>query len=59
MNIELFLLPQELIKQKNKTVKLIFGKPISHTTFDESKSHLQWASEVKNIVYSLYQPQKK
>ncbi len=53
-NIELFLLPQELLKQKGKTLKLIFGKPVSYKTFDQTKTHLEWAQEIKKVVYSLY-----
>lgn len=52
-DIELFLLPQELVKQKNKTINVIFGKPISYKTFDKSKELIKWAQEVKNIVYNL------
>lgn len=52
-DIELFLLPQELVKQKNKTINVIFGKPISYKTFDKSKELINRAQEVKNIVYNL------
>ncbi|NPA67371.1 MAG: glycerol acyltransferase [Chlorobi bacterium] len=52
-DIELFLLPQELVKQKNKTINVIFGKPISYQTFDKSKTPLEWAREVKKTVYGL------
>lgn len=52
-NLELFLLPQELIKQKGKTVKLIFGQQIPYTMFDDTKTDAQWAAEVKKIVYDL------
>ncbi len=52
-DIELFLLPQELVKQKNKTINVTFGKPISYKTFDKSKKPLEWAQEVKKIVYNL------
>jgi putative hemolysin len=52
-NLEMFLLPDETYRHRKKKIRLIFGKPVSHTTFDKSKSHLQWAEFVKNIVYEL------
>lgn len=52
-NLELFLLPQELIKQKNSVINIYFGKPIPYETFNDSKEHIIWAQEVKNIVYRL------
>ena len=52
-DIELFLLPQELVKQKNKVINVTFGKPISYKTFDKSKHICEWADEVKKIVYGL------
>ncbi len=52
-NIELFWLPRELLKKRNKTIKIIFGKPIPWQTFDDSKSRHEWAAEVKKIAYQL------
>lgn len=54
-NLELFLLPGEIFKQRNATIPIVFGKPIPYTTFNNSKSHLEWAHEVKKIVYGLEQ----
>jgi 1-acyl-sn-glycerol-3-phosphate acyltransferase len=56
-NLEMFLLPDETYHHQNMDVHLYFGKPISHTTFDSSKSHSQWAAWVKEQVYKL--PVKK
>ncbi len=53
INIELFLLPSEVFKKRNKTINLIVGKPIQHSTFDKDKSAEKWAQEVKDIAYSL------
>ncbi|MFN8257985.1 MAG: 1-acyl-sn-glycerol-3-phosphate acyltransferase [Bacteroidales bacterium] len=53
LNLELFLLPDEMFRQKNKTIKIVIGKPISHKNFDGKKSHLEWAQEVKETVYLL------
>lgn len=52
-DIELFLLPQELVKQKNKVINVTFGKPISYKIFDKNKHICEWAQEVKKVVYGL------
>ena len=54
-NIELIYLPDEMFKLKNSTYTITFGKPIPWQTFDKSKTPLQWAQYVKEIVYSLPQ----
>jgi len=52
-NIEMFFLPREVFKQKGKTITITFGKPISYSTFDKTKSLPEWAQFVKEKVYSL------
>ena len=52
-NLEMFFLPDETMKHRNTDVHIYFGEPISHTTFDKSKTHQQWADWVKEVVYSL------
>lgn len=52
-NLEMFLLPDETYHHRNKKVQLYFGQPIPWTTFDKSKSHMQWAGYVKEKVYEL------
>ena len=52
-NLEMFLLPDETLKQKNKEIPIYFGKPISYSTFDKSKTHSEWAEWVKTKVYNL------
>ncbi len=52
-NLEFFLLPGEVFKKRNATIKIVFGEPIPYTTFDDSKTHLEWAQEVKKKVYEL------
>jgi len=52
-NIEFFLLPGEVFKKKGAEIHIVFGKPIPYTTFDDSKTHLEWAEEVKKIVYKI------
>lgn len=52
-NIEMLYLPHEMYKLKGSTIKIIFGKPISYTHFDKSKTPAQWAEYMKNMVYGL------
>jgi len=54
-NIEMFYLPDELMKHTNSEVPVYFGKPISYHTFDKSKTHLEWAQWVKDRVYEIPQ----
>ena len=54
-NIEMFYLPDELVKQKNADVYIYFGKPIPWQTFDNSKTHQEWAEWVKQATYQLKQ----
>jgi putative hemolysin len=58
-NIEMFLLSDEMFKQKGKTFTITFGKPIPWNTFDHSKHAVEWAEEVKKIAYGLSQNTKK
>jgi putative hemolysin len=51
-NFEMLLLPDEMFRQKDKTVKIHFGKPFHYSVLDERKSHAQWAELVKQYVYS-------
>lgn len=51
-NIELILLPRELFRKQNKTIKVKIMMPISYKYFDKSKSHLEWAEKIKNQVYN-------
>lgn len=56
-NLEMFLLPDETYRHRNKKLTLIFGKPIPWRMFDHTKSPQEWATWVRNIVYSL--PEKE
>jgi putative hemolysin len=53
LNIEMFLLPDEMFKQANKTIKIIFGKPIPYGTFTKQFTHLEWAQQVKDFVHNM------
>ena len=52
-NIEMLYLVDEMYGHKNKTITLIFGKPIQHSTFDKRYSDQVWAEKVKEHVYQL------
>jgi putative hemolysin len=52
-NIEMLYLADEMFKQKDKEIKLVFGKPIPWETFDKTKSALEWADWVKSKTYDL------
>ena len=52
-NIEMLYLADELFKQKDKEINLVFGKAIPWQTFDHSKTHVEWAEWVKSKSYEL------
>jgi len=52
-NLELSLLPHEIFTKRNKTIKVKIGKPLSYEMFDKSRSHLEWAQEVKDHIYTI------
>jgi len=53
LNLELLLLPREMFKKRNKTIKVSIGKPISHKMFNTNYNHFQWAQKVREYVYNL------
>jgi putative hemolysin len=52
-NIELILLPREMFKKKNKTIKVCIGKPVSYQEFNNSLTHQEWAQYMRTHIYSL------
>ena len=52
-NIEMLYLADEMFKQKNKEIKLIFGQKIPWETFDKTKTPMEWAEWVKDKAYNL------
>jgi putative hemolysin len=52
-NIEMFYLPDEMFGQINQKIHVTVGKAIPYSTLDKTKTHAQWANELKKIVYSL------
>ncbi|MBI4945578.1 MAG: glycerol acyltransferase [Bacteroidetes bacterium] len=53
MNIEMLYLVDELHKQQNNTITVIFGKEIPFETFDKRMSDSEWAEKVKEHVYRM------
>ena len=58
-NIEMLYLPDEMFRQKEKVIAVVFGKPIPWQTFDNSKSPSEWAEWVKTKSYELESVIKK
>ena len=52
-NIEMLYLPDEMFRQKNKLITLVFGKTIPWQTFDHTKSPPEWAEWVRSKSYEL------
>jgi len=52
-NIEMLYLPDEMHKQRNKTIEIIVGKTIPFETFDKTYNFNEWAQKVKNYVYAI------
>jgi 1-acyl-sn-glycerol-3-phosphate acyltransferase len=52
-NLEMLYLADEMFKQKNKEINLIFGKVVPWQTFDKSKTINEWAEWVKDRTYAL------
>lgn len=52
-NIAMLYLSDEMFKNKNKKFTVTIGKPIPWQTFDKSRTSMQWAQHVQDIVYSL------
>ena len=52
-DIELILLPREMYKKKNKTIKVKIEKPISYKSFDKTLTHKEWAEKLRKQLYQL------
>ena len=53
LNIEMVRLPAEMVNGAGKTLNIYIGKPISYSSLDNSKTPKEWASEIRNRVYSM------
>ena len=52
-NIEMAFLVDEFFKQRNKTLTIIFGKPIPYQTFDNRYNDAKWAEKLRCFSYNL------
>ncbi len=52
-NIEMLYLADEMFKQKDKEIRLVFGKKIAWQTFDNTRTAPEWADWVKSKSYEL------
>ena len=52
VNIEMLFLPDEMFKQKGRTIKIHFGKPFDPSILHSGLSHRAWAAEIKKYIYS-------
>jgi len=52
-NLEMFFLPNESYKHRNKHFVITFGKPIPFSTFDKRHTPVEWAALVKDYTYTL------
>lgn len=53
VNIAMIFLVDELFNKRGSEFTITIGKPIPYTNFDRSKTDLEWAAEVKNMVKEL------
>jgi putative hemolysin len=52
-NIEMLYLVHELFKQKNKTIRITFGRPMNADPDATQKDAKAWANEIRRTVYNL------
>jgi putative hemolysin len=53
MNFEMLFLSDELFKQRNKKIEVIFGKPIPASFFTDDKSDKEWAEYLHELVHNM------
>ena len=52
-NLELMLLPREMFKKRNSTIKVKIGKPISYESLQKETNHWDGAQKIRALVYEL------
>ncbi|MBR5300094.1 MAG: 1-acyl-sn-glycerol-3-phosphate acyltransferase [Bacteroidales bacterium] len=52
-NLGMIFLVDELFNKRGQEFVITFGKPVSYTTFDKTRTDLQWAAEIKDQVEAL------
>ncbi len=59
VNIEIFMLPREIFRFKNRKINLIFGQPISYKLFTTDKPVEYWVNYVRQRVMTLRKYKKR
>lgn len=52
-NIEMLFLVDEMFKQENKDIVIIFGRPIPVEVFDKRMNDKKWTAKIQEHVYKL------
>lgn len=52
-NFAMLMLPDEMVRSSGKAYNVKIGKPIPISTLDHSKHDIEWAQEIRNMVYKL------
>lgn len=52
-NIEMLYLVDEMVKQKDKEIRITFGKPIPYAVFGRSHKDSEWADLLRDHTYRL------
>ncbi len=58
-NLEMFLLPDELFRQKNSKLRFYFGQAVPPDFFDKRHRPQDWALLLQNYVYELPKGEKR
>ncbi len=58
-NLEMFLLPDELFKQRNSRLKFYFGQAIPPDFFDKRFRPQEWSEKLQDYVYQLPTGEKR
>ena len=53
VTIELILLPRELFRKRNSTVRVRIGKPISYQALNKSRSPQEWTNQIRSQLYDM------
>jgi len=53
VNIAMLFLVDEMYRNVGKTFRVAIGKPIPWQTFDKSRTSMEWAKYVEDMVYEL------
>ena len=52
-NIPMLFLPDEFYRARNKTFRIVLGKPVPASAFDSSRTPAEWAAWMREKVYQL------